>query len=173
MSDTSCSPITLRAAPLRAATLRAATLRATTLGAALLLLASVTATAHAQTVDVSFPFELERWYRIEHTSGAITVHRVRLTHTAGGLASRIKRDDRYQQQVTLELEFSNEGDADWKCQTEVEWTDQDGLAIEGVIHRFVLDDHKSHDVRRESKAVLRYGLQRARTIHVKLRLDPD
>ncbi|HVS14176.1 MAG TPA: hypothetical protein VMV46_09645 [Thermoanaerobaculia bacterium] len=142
------------------------------LGALLGALASAS-TASAQTVDESFPFELERWYRIEHTSGPVTIHRLRLTHTQGGFASRLKRDDRYQQQVTLELEFSNQGDADWKCQAEVEWLDEAGLVIEGVTSKLELDDRKQNDIRRESKVVLRYGLQRARTLHIKLRLDPD
>ena len=158
VNDTLCSRIARRAAALCAT---------------LLVLGLVPASASAGTVDQSFPFELERWYRIEHTSGPVTVHRVRLTQTAGGVASRIKRDDRYQQQVTLELEFSNPGDADWRAQTEIVWTDADGLVVEGVSHRFVLSDKKSHAIRKEAKAVLRYGLQRARTIHVKLRLDPD
>jgi hypothetical protein len=143
------------------------------LGAALLAAVAPAWAASAQTIDESFPFELERWYRIEHTSGPITVHRLRLTHTTGGIASRLKRDERYQQQVTLELEFSNQGDADWKCQAEVEWVDDAGLAIEGISSKLELDDRKQNDIRRESKAVLRYGVQRARTLHIKLRLDPD
>jgi hypothetical protein len=135
--------------------------------------AAIAPASLAQTVDQSFPFELERWYRIEHTSGPITIHRVRLTHTQGGIASRVKLDQRYQQQVTLELEFSNSGDADWKCQTEIEWTDADGLTIEGVSQRFDLADRKTLVIRKEAKAALRYGLQRARTVNIKLRLDPD
>ena len=144
-----------------------------TLTVALLALGPAAAAARAQTIDQSFPFELERWYRIEETSGPITIHRLRLTHTEGGVASRLKRDDRYQQQVTLELEFSNQGDADWKCQSEIEWTDADGLVIEGISQGLELDDDKNHAIRKQAKAVLRYGLQRARTISIKLRLDPD
>lgn len=140
------------------------------LGAAALLLAPPLV---AQAYDETFDFTVDEWIELDLEEVPITIHRLRLQGSDPGIAARIARNQRYVQQLELQLEFTNDGSQDWEAEVQVEWLDQAGDVIEGIETDFDLDGRDRRKIRREKKSVNRYGLSRAVRLSIRIELDPD
>lgn len=127
----------------------------------------------AQTVEKNLPFKLGDWISLDVERTPIILHRLRLVRSNGGIASRIARNQQYDQQVELELEFSNSSSQDWKGRVTVEWLDASGDTIEGIETKFELDDHETRSIRKERSSANRYGLEHARKLRLSIELNPD
>jgi hypothetical protein len=142
------------------------------LAAALVLLA--TAPALAGEVEKKADFELDRWIELESTDGPVTLHRFRIVR-ASGTKSRILRpgNSEYLEDVQLQLEFSNDASRDWEARFDVVWSDASGNPIDGYHDSENLDNDSRHDQQTVTLSTLRYGLEHAKRLSVRIRYDPD
>lgn len=133
-----------------------------------------TASAHAGEVEKKVDFELDRWVELEATDGPVTLHRLRIVRTSG-TKSRILRpgNSEYLEDVQLQLEFSNGATRDWEARLDVVWSDDSGRPIDGYHDSENLDSNSRHDQQTVTLSTLRYGLERARKLNVRIRFDPD
>lgn len=134
----------------------------------------LTAPARAGEVEKKVDFELDRWVELEATDGPVTLHRFRIVH-ASGTKSRILRpgNSEYLEDVQLQLEFSNGATRDWEARFDVVWSDASGQPIDGYHDTENLDSDSRHDQQTVTLSTLRYGLERARELSVRIRFDPD
>jgi len=140
--------------------------------AALVLFA--TAPVFAGEVEKKADFELDRWIELESTDGPVTLHRFRIVR-ATGTKSRILRpgNSEYLEDVQLQLEFSNDASRDWEARLDVVWSDASGNPIDGYHDTENLDNDSRHDQQTVTLSTLRYGLERAKKLSVRIRFDPD
>lgn len=127
----------------------------------------------AQAFDETFDFRLDEWIEIELEEDPITIHRLRVVRSNPGVAARIARNERYDQQLELELEYSNQASRDWELDIQLEWLDEDDAVIEGIETEFELDKRRARDLKKEKSSANRYGLGQAVRLSVRLELDPD
>jgi hypothetical protein len=142
------------------------------LAAALALV--VTVPALAGEVEKKADFELDRWIELEATDGPVTLHRFRIVRAAG-TKSRILRpgNSEYLEDVQLQVEFSNDASRDWEARLDVVWSDASGNPIDGYLDSENLDNDSRHDQQTVTLSTLRYGLERAKKLSVRIRFDPD
>ena len=104
----------------------------------------------------------------------MTLHRFRIVRAAG-TKSRILRpgNSEYLEDVQLQLEFSNDASRDWEARLDVVWSDASGNPIDGYHDSENLDNDSRHDQQTVTLSTLRYGLERAKKLSVRIRYDPD
>ncbi|HPC83338.1 MAG TPA: hypothetical protein P5234_08150 [Thermoanaerobaculaceae bacterium] len=126
-------------------------------------------------VDKAVPFELGTWVALEHTEGPVVLHRIRVVEQTGTITkSTIFRPvgSEYLKTVQIQLEYSNSATRDWECFLHVEWLDADGKVIDGYRDSESLDDREVHDAATVTLSTLKYGLERARTLKIRLEVHP-
>ena len=148
---------------------------AVVLAAAVVSSLAGTGAAAAGEVEKSVPFELDRWVELGATDGPVTLHRLRVARQAAGAKSKLVRpgNSQYLADVQIQLEFTNDATRDWEARLEVEWLDADGAVIDGYGDSENLDSESRHDEQTVTLSTLRYGLERARTLKVRIRFQPD
>jgi len=131
--------------------------------------------AAAGEVEKRVPFELDRWVDLQSTDGPVTLHRLRVARQAAGAKSKLVRpgNSQYLADVQIQLEFTNDATRDWEARLEVEWLDADGAVIDGYGDSENLDSESRHDEQTVTLSTLRYGLERARTLKIRIRFQPD
>jgi hypothetical protein len=131
--------------------------------------------AQAGSFETKLPFAFDQWIDIASTDGPATLHRLRLVRASASTKSRIMRPSgsEYLQDVQIQLEFSNDATRDWDARLRVEWLDEKGVAIDGYNGRENLDSESRHDQATVTLSTLRYGLERARTLTVRIDFDPE
>lgn len=142
----------------------------------LLLSALAAAPARAGEVDKSFRFEMDHWYDLEVTDGPVTLHRIRVKEDTGVTKSKIFRmgsKSDYSTTVVIELEYSNESSKDWEAHIEAYWVDGQGREIDGYKGTEGLGEDKKEDDTTMTFATLRYGLERAEKLIVKIEFEKD
>jgi hypothetical protein len=139
------------------------------------LLVAVAAPASAGEVDKTFPFTLDQWFDLGASDGPVTLHRVRIVREGGLTKSRIMRpgNSEYLEDVQIQLEFSNDSTRDWEARFRLEWVDDAGRTIDGYNGSENLDDDSRHDQQTITLSTLRYGIDRARKLRVRIDFDPD
>lgn len=130
--------------------------------------------ALAGEVEKNVDFELDRWIELESTDGPLTLHRFRIVR-ASGTKSRLLRpgNSEYLEDVQLQLEFTNDASRDWEARLDVVWSDGSGNVIDGYHDSENLDNDSRHDQQTVTLSTLRYGLERARKLKLRIRFDPD
>ncbi len=148
---------------------------AVVLAAAVVSSLAGTGAAAAGEVEKSVPFELDRWVELGATDGPVTLHRLRVARQAAGAKSKLVRpgNSQYLADVQIQLEFTNDATRDWEARLEVEWLDADGAVIDGYGDSENLDSESRHDEQTVTLSTLRYGLERARTLKIRIRFQPD
>jgi hypothetical protein len=140
--------------------------------AALSLLA--TDPASAGEVEKKADFELDRWIELESADGPVTLHRFRIVR-ASGTKSRILRpgNSEYLEDNQLQLEYTNDATRDWDARLDVVWSDASGNVIDGYHDSENLDSDSRRDQQTVTLSTLRYGLERAEKLSVRIRFDPE
>ncbi len=131
--------------------------------------------AFAGEVEKTVSFELDRWVELDATDGPVTLHRIRLARTARSAKSRLMRpgNDEYLEDVQIQLEFTNEASRDWEAVLAIEWLDAAGQPIDGYDDGENLDSESRRDVQTVTLSTLRYGLERAKKLRLRVAFHPD
>lgn len=141
-----------------------------------LLAAPLVAETKSDTITKSVPFQLGSWIDLSFTEGPVTLHRVRLAEVRGGITkSDLFRpgNTEHLRNVEIELEYSNSSSDDWEAHLDVTWKDSEGRVIDGYRDDESLDDKSSHDHTTVKLSTLRYGIDRATTFDISIRVTPD
>ena len=140
---------------------------------ALTLLAAVPAAAGE--VDKTFDFELDAWHEIDVVDGPVKLHRIRLDQKKDRLTkSTLSRpyNQEYLENVRITLEYTNEATSGWKARLDVRWLDAEGRVIDGFGANEKLEKKAARQVVRVSVPTLKYGIERAETLEVKILFQP-
>jgi hypothetical protein len=143
-------------------------------GLALLLL--VPPAARAGEVSKTVTFSLGTWEDLAASDGPVTIHRVRVEKQSGITKSKLFRPgggSSYAADVQVQIEFTNDATHDWEAEVEIEWLDKDGVAIDGYRGTESLDSESRHDIQTVTLSTLRYGLDRAKKLRVRLDFHPE
>ena len=145
--------------------------------ACLALLTLMTAIpAEAGTVDKSAPFAFDTWTDINSTDGPVTLHRIRIEKKTGAFSKSAfirPGNSEYLETVQIQLEYSNTSKDDWKAHFDLKWVDADGQAIDGYSESENLDDSENHTQDTITLSTLKYGIERAKKLEIKIKYDHD
>jgi hypothetical protein len=144
-------------------------------GALLVLALLVAGPASAGTAEKKVPFKIGEWFDLASTDGPVTLHRVRLVREGGLTKSTFMRpgNSEYLADVQIQLEFSNDATQDWEANLVIEWLDAEGRAIDGYRGAEGLDSEKRHDQQTVTLSTLKYGLERAKSLKIRIVTNPD
>ncbi|MFI5143170.1 MAG: hypothetical protein ACHQQS_15535 [Thermoanaerobaculales bacterium] len=119
-------------------------------------------------------FELDKWYEVNLKDGPVTLHRLRLERKGGLTKSAFFRpgNSQYLEDVQIQIEYSNQADRDWRTDFEITWRDGAGKVIDGYRGDEQLDDRKDRDLATVTLSTLRYGLEKASTLHFHFEVRP-
>ncbi len=144
-----------------------------TLGAFALCLFLAAGPSAAETIEKSFPFELDTWYDIEVEDGPAIIHRIRVASVDGNFKSRVFRPgtkkDGMVRDVQIQVEYSNDSSKDIDTDLEVFWLDAQGRKIDGYEGEEDMDEEQRRDKMTALRSTLVYGLDVAKTLSVKIR----
>ncbi len=142
---------------------------------ALLLATLVAPPARAGEAEKTAPFELGRWIELGATDGPVTLHRIRVLKEGGVTKSKLFRpgNSEYLTDVRIELEYTNEGSHDWEARLHVSWLDGAGDVIDGYNDGENLDSDSRLDKVTVTLSTLRYGLDRAKSLRIRIGFAPD
>ena len=129
----------------------------------------------AGTVEKTVPFALDQWVDLASTDGPVTLHRVRLVRQGGVTKSSFMRpgNTRYLEDVQIQLEFTNESSHDWEARLSIEWIDADGKTIDGFDGKEGLDSDQRHDEQTMTLSTLKYGVEKAKKLKIRIDTNPD
>ena len=133
------------------------------------------APAAAGEVEKSVPFRLDQWIDLAASDGPVTLHRIRVARQGAGAKSKFLRpgNSEYLEDVQVQLEFSNDATRDWQARLDIEWLDAGGAAIDGYNDKESLDSESRHDEQTVTLSTLRYGLERAKTLKIRIEFELD
>ena len=129
----------------------------------------------AGTVEKNVPFKLDQWIDLASTDGPVTLHRVRLVREGGVTKSSFMRpgNSQYLADVQIQLEFTNDSTNDWEAKFDVEWLDAAGDTIDGYKGQEGLDSEKRHEEQTVTLSTLKYGLDKAKKLKIRIDTNPD
>jgi hypothetical protein len=135
-----------------------------------ILVVALASSARAGEFHKSVPFAFDQWFDVNSTDGPVTLHRIRIVREKASAKSRIMRpgNSEYLQDVQIQLEYTNDAKRDWETRMKVEWLDDQGKAIDGYNDDENLDGDSRHDEATVTLSTLLYGLERAKTLSIKL-----
>ena len=144
-------------------------------GLSILALGLLPSPATAGSVEKSVAFALEEWIDLASTDGPATLHRIRLTQQGGFTKSKFMRPgaSEYLEDVQIQLEFTNDSTKDWDANITFEWYDADGKLIDGYRGTESLDSESRQDDQTITLSTLKYGLQRAKKLKLKIDYEKD
>ena len=128
------------------------------------------AAVRAGVFEKQVPFAFDQWFEVNSNDGVATLHRIRIVREKQSAKSRIMRpgNSEYLQDVQIQLEYTNEASRDWEVRMKVEWLDDAGKAIDGYNDDENLDSDSRHDQATVTLSTLKYGLERAKTLSMRL-----
>ncbi len=140
--------------------------------AAVLLLPLAT---FAGTVEKNVPFKLDQWIELASTDGPVTLHRVRIVRQGGVTKSSFMRpgNNKYLADVQIQLEFTNDSTNDWEARFAIEWLDGDGKVVDGYEGDEGLDSEKRHEQQTVTLSTLKYGIDKAKKLVIRIDTNPD
>lgn len=129
----------------------------------------------AGTAEKTVPFAFDQWIDLASTDGPVTLHRVRIVRAGGVTKSSFMRpgNSQYLDDVQIQLEFSNDATKDWEAKFSVEWVDGEGRAIDGYQGNEGLDNEKQHDQQTVTVSTLKYGIERAKKLKIRIDYNSD
>ncbi len=148
-------------------------LRSLCLAAALSALLPVA--TFAGTAEKTVTLKMGEWVELASTDGPVTLHRIRLVREGGITKSTFMRpgNSQYLADVQIQLEYTNDSTNDWEAKFDVEWLDAGGVAIDGYRGQEGLDSEKRHDQQTVTLSTLKYGLEKAKKLRIRLDYNPD
>ncbi len=132
-------------------------------------------TALAGSFAKTMPFELGKWVEVDVTDGPVTLHRIRLVEQTGQVTkSQLFRPAgaEYLRTVQIQLEYSNSATKDWESFIHFEWLDADDTVIDGYRDSEDLSDREVHDLATVTLSTLKYGIEKAKTLRIKIEFGP-
>jgi hypothetical protein len=140
--------------------------------AAVLLLPLAT---FAGTVEKNVPFKLDQWIELASTDGPVTLHRLRIVRQGGVTKSSFMRpgNNKYLTDVQIQLEFTNDSTNDWEARFAIEWLDGDGKVVDGYEGDEGLDSEKRHEQQTVTLSTLKYGIDKAKKLVIRIDTNPD
>ncbi len=144
-------------------------------GTTLVFALSMAGPASAGTAEKTTSFKIGEWIDLASTDGPVTLHRLRLVREGGITKSTFMRpgNSQYLTDVQIQLEFTNDATRDWEARYSVEWLDADGQVIDGYQGNEGLDSEKRHDQQTVTLSTLKYGLERAKKLKIRIDYNPD
>ena len=139
------------------------------------LLAAAAPAVRAESVNKTVPFELDRWYELKVQEGPVTLHRIRLAGKEGVLSkSKIFRpgNSEYLETVQIQLEYSNSSSKDWKAEMKIRWLDDQDRVVDGYNGSEDLSEEESFQHAQVTLSTLKYGLDRARKLSIRIDAVP-
>ena len=140
---------------------------------ALTLLAA--APAAAGEVTKTFDFELDAWHEIDAVDGPVKLHRIRLDRKQDRFTKSVLSRP-YNQElldvIRITLEYTNEATSGWKARLDIRWLDGEGRVIDGFGANEKLAKKAARQVVKVSVPTLKYGVERAETLEVKVLFQP-
>jgi hypothetical protein len=135
-----------------------------------ILCVALAGTARAGEFEKQVPFAFDQWFDVNSNDGVATLHRIRIVREKQSAKSRIMRpgNSEYLQDVQIQLEYTNDASRDWEVAMRVEWLDDRGTAIDGYNDDENLDSDSRHDQATVTLSTLKYGLERAKTLSIRL-----
>lgn len=146
------------------------------LAALIVLIGFVAASARAGEVEKKVSFALGDWVDLASTDGPVTIHRIRIEKQSGLTKSKLFRPGggaAYTADVQVQIEFTNDATHDWDAAVEIEWLDKDGEAIDGYRGTESLDSESRRDLQTITLSTLKYGLDRAKKLRVRIEFHPE
>lgn len=133
------------------------------------------APSFAGTAEKTVAWKLGEWIELASTDGPVTLHRIRLVREGGLTKSSFMRpgNSQYLVDVQIQLEFTNDSTNDWEAKFALEWMDGDGRVIDGYQGNEGLDSEKRHEVQTVTLSTLKYGLDKAKKLKIRIVTDPD
>ena len=131
--------------------------------------------AFAGTAEKTVPFAFDQWVELASTDGPVTLHRLRIVREGGITKSSFMRpgNNQYLADVQIQLEFTNDSTNDWEAQFEIEWVDGDGKVIDGYKGKEGLDSEQRHEQQTVTLSTLKYGLDKAKKLKIRIDTNPD
>lgn len=123
----------------------------------------------------TFEFKLGEWYELGPKEEPIELHRIRLDRVEGRLTkSALARphNQQYLQTVRIQLEYTNTSDRKWNARVSASWLDENGDVIDGFSANEALDKRSARKIVQVSLSTLKYGLEKAKTLEVKVHFEP-
>ena len=129
----------------------------------------------AGTAEKTVAFALDQWVELASTDGPVTLHRVRLVREGGVTKSSFMRpgNNQYLADVQIQLEYTNDSTNDWEAQFSVEWVDAEGKVIDGYKGKEGLDSEQRHEQQTVTLSTLKYGLDKAKKLKIRIDTNPD
>jgi len=143
---------------------------------ALAILSLAAPATWAGEVEKKASFALGEWVELNSTDGPVTIHRIRVERQSGLTKSKLFRPGGgagYAADVQVQIEFTNDATHDWDAAVEVEWLDKDGEAIDGYRGTESLDSESRRDLQTITLSTLKYGLDRAKKLRVRIEFHPE
>lgn len=139
------------------------------------LLASLASPAFAGEVSKDAGFALDQWIELKATDGPVTLHRIRLVKQSGVTKSKFLRpgNSQFLSDVQIQLEYSNDSSKDWEAHLDIQWVDGSGEVIDGYNDTEGLDSESRNDDATVTLSTLKYGLERAKKLKIKIDFYPD
>ena len=128
--------------------------------------------AGADVIEESFDFQIDSWQEIDQSSDGVTIHRVRLTRDKGGVMSAFTGgvNEKYYERITVELEYSNEGDKKVKTTFLVKILDADDEGIDGFETKLSLKKKSDREVGKQAITSSKYAIGKAAKLNIQLTL---
>ncbi len=144
-------------------------------GTALAVALCMVGPASAGTAEKTVTFKIGEWIDLASSDGPVTLHRLRIVREGGVTKSTFMRpgNSQYLADVQIQLEFTNDATQDWEARFAIEWVDGDGKAIDGYQGNEGLDSEKRHDQQTVTLSTLKYGLDRAKKLTIRIDYNPD
>ena len=149
------------------------TLRKLTIALALTTL--LPAATYAGTAEKTVPFALDQWVDLASTDGPLTLHRVRIVRQGGVTKSSFMRpgNSKFLDDVQIQIEFTNDSSNDWEAHVAIEWLDAEGKTIDGFDGKESLDSEQRHDQQTITLSTLKYGVEKAKKLKIRIDTNPD
>ena len=131
---------------------------------------------HAAGVDRTENFALDHWYDLNVTDGPVTLHRIRVVKQTGPITKSLfvrPGNQQYSETIQFQLEYSNDATADWVADLDVALLDDQGTAIDGYHDGEGLGDGDRHEQATVTLSTLKYALERARKLRIRIRCEKD
>lgn len=136
---------------------------------ALVMVLAMAAPAPAETIDRSFPFELDTWFDLDYRDGDITVKRVRVKTVGSNFKSKVFRPGKteFVTDVQVQVEYSNRGSHDVEADLDIVWVDSQGREIDGYRGEEDMDEGENDEMT-AAMSTSKYGLEVAKKLIVKI-----
>lgn len=141
----------------------------------LALAALLPVAALAGTAEKAVTLKVGEWVELAATDGPVTLHRIRLVREGGITKSSFMRpgNSQYLADVQIQLEYTNDSTNDWEAKFDVEWLDGEGSTIDGYRGQEGLDSEQRHEEQTVTLSTLKYGLDKAKKLKIRIDFNPD